>query len=161
MTPAIYTYVEHLVKTEVIPSTGKILEVGSKNVNGSVRELFRSADYIGVDLEPGVGVDRVMNAAHMTWVNEFDLVLCLEMLEHDPKPWLTIEAMRIALKRGGKMVISVPTTGFPEHRHPVDVFRYMPDAFSLFFFDQMRMIDLAGVKCQQGYPGLIGVGAKL
>ena len=34
-----------------------VLEVGSLDINGSVRELFKNCRYVGVDLQLGPGVD--------------------------------------------------------------------------------------------------------
>ena len=40
-----------------------VLECGSYNVNGSVRDLFAVREYIGLDWRPGPGVD-VVNLVH-------------------------------------------------------------------------------------------------
>ena len=37
----------------------KVLEIGSYNVNGSIRAFFPNANYTGVDLCDGPGVDIV------------------------------------------------------------------------------------------------------
>ena len=37
--------------------SARVLEVGSLDINGSVRELFEKCDYTGVDLQMGPGVD--------------------------------------------------------------------------------------------------------
>jgi hypothetical protein len=39
----------------------KVLEVGSLDINGSVRPLFTDCDYMGIDLGDGPGVDQVIN----------------------------------------------------------------------------------------------------
>lgn len=63
-----------------------VLELGSRNVNGSVRTLFGSAQrYVGIDCRTGPGVDIVADAA--TWRPPegeplFDLVVSTECLEH-------------------------------------------------------------------------------
>lgn len=163
MTPEIHTWVAHRVHLGILPNDGaRILEVGSRNVNGVVRPLFSKAySYCGVDLEAGPGVDRVVYPHQPLGEESFDLAICLEVLEHDPKPWITVEQMRRALNPGGVLLISVPTTGFPEHRHPHDCFRFMRDAFSLWIFEGMRQIALDEVRCPAGYPGLIGAAIKL
>lgn len=62
----------------------KILEVGSQNINGSVRQYFPSAsEYLGIDIGPGVDVDWVVPGELIqlpaSWA---DLVLTTECLEH-------------------------------------------------------------------------------
>jgi hypothetical protein len=40
-------------------SNTKVLEVGSLDINGSIRMFFSDCDYTGVDLGPGRGVDLI------------------------------------------------------------------------------------------------------
>ena len=50
-----------------IPVGVRILEVGSRNVNGSVRKVLepKSINYVGVDLFEGNGVDIVLDVANL------------------------------------------------------------------------------------------------
>ena len=62
----------------------KVLEVGSLNINGSVREFFNDCDYLGIDLGEGKDVDLVCKAHHLSYPNlYFDTVISCEALEHD------------------------------------------------------------------------------
>ena len=93
----------------------RVLEIGSYNVNGSVRPLFWSADtYVGIDLRPGLGVDRVGRAADYD-ATGFDLVVCCETLEHDPEPAMTIDAAWRALKPGGHVILTAASHTRPPH----------------------------------------------
>ena len=78
----------------------KILEVGSYDVNGSVRPLFsRAGSYVGVDFRPGPGVDLTMNAHCLKFPDRsFDLVISTEMLEHDDQFWVSLQEMGRVLK---------------------------------------------------------------
>ena len=40
---------------------------------------------------------------------QFDLILCLDVLEHMVDPWQFVERLQRRLARGGKLVVSVPT----------------------------------------------------
>lgn len=60
----------------------RILEIGGRNVNGSVRHLFRHCEYLSVDMSPGTDVDVVADGATYTPPWEPDLVICAEVLEH-------------------------------------------------------------------------------
>ena len=92
----------------------KVLEVGSLDINGSVRQFFNKCDYVGVDLAEGNGVDLIgrIHLLPMT-DNSFDTVISCECFEHD-KHWKeTFETMwRIAR---GLVIFSCATTGRPEH----------------------------------------------
>ena len=71
------------------PAKPAVLEVGSRNVNGSVRDILAPlvSRYVGCDLEAGDGVDVVADATRLTDVfppESFDVVISTEMLEHVP-----------------------------------------------------------------------------
>jgi SAM-dependent methyltransferase len=99
-----------------------VVEIGSRNINGSVREFFYKCKYIGVDLEPGDCVDVVedyRNYQSNSFLKErpetFDVVVSCEALEHD-KYWITtLVRMYRALKRGGLLLITAAGDGRDEH----------------------------------------------
>lgn len=63
---------------------GKALEVGSYDINGSVRFHFQNfSEYIGVDWRAGPSVDKVCFAHEMAFDHKFDVVISSSMLEHD------------------------------------------------------------------------------
>jgi len=90
----------------------RVLEVGSKYVNGSVRPLIenfaRPKEYIGVDLEHGKYVDVVLPAERIVEYfgrKVFDVVVSTELLEH-VKDWrIVVNNMKEVLKRGGYIYI--------------------------------------------------------
>lgn len=115
----------------------KILEVGSRDVNGSVKPIFNYDEYIGLDLINGANVDIVADAEKLLdhFPEEtFDLVLCVETLEHVKNPWLIVENMRKVLKPGGWMFITTPGTGHPQHDWPSDYYRYFETVYKDVFF---------------------------
>ena len=65
--------------------TGKrVLEVGSRNINGSVRNFFFECDYVGLDYHRGRGVDVTGLAHEYDTRDPFDVVISCEAFEHDP-----------------------------------------------------------------------------
>lgn len=145
--------------------TGNLIEIGSFNVNGSVRSVFESdaSSYIGVDIEEGPGVDMVLNgellADHFK-ESSFDTVICCDCLEHCLRPWLIVEAMKRVLKPGGLLWISAPTFGFPEHRYPIDCYRFGEDAYRGWLFADMQLFAISKLFDSVGYPVLVAVGLK-
>lgn len=104
------------------------LEVGSLDVNGSVRGLFAGA-YVGLDMRDGPGVDIVGTADALPFGDAtFDVVISTEMLEHDPAPWLSLAEMGRVLQPGGHLLLTTRGNGFGLHREPHDFWRFMPDA---------------------------------
>jgi SAM-dependent methyltransferase len=111
-----------------------VLEVGAMNVNGSVRDLvqrYRPETYVGVDLDAGPGVDRVVSASGLVVVfgpDSFDVVLSTEMLEHCEDWQAAIANMVAVLRPAGVMVLTTRSRGFGWH-HPPDHWRYTKQTF--------------------------------
>lgn len=94
-------------------ANGSVCEIGSRNVNGTVRYLF-TGKYVGVDALAGPGVDIVADGA--TWDGDgrvYDCVVCTEVLEHATDPAvLTWNLVRLC-RPGGIVII---TAAAPERK---------------------------------------------
>ncbi len=107
-----------------------IVEIGSQDVNGSLRSLFQdSSQYIGVDFVQAKGVDIVLDdpyqlplAAEMA-----DVVLCSSVFEHSEFFWLLFDEILRILKPCGLFYLNAPSNG-SFHRYPVDCWRFYPDS---------------------------------
>jgi SAM-dependent methyltransferase len=94
----------------------KVLEIGSFDVNGSIRPFFKNSSYIGVDLSEGPGVDVVCEGNKLDHPDEtYDVTLSCECFEHNPHWAETLLNMYRMTKRGGVVVFTCATTGRPEH----------------------------------------------
>ena len=92
----------------------KVLEVGSLNINGSVREFFTNCDYLGVDIGEGKDVDLVCKGHELPFPNlSFDVVISCECLEHDVYWDKTFQKMCELSK--DLVIMTCATTGRPEH----------------------------------------------
>lgn len=101
-----------------------VLELGSLEVNGSVKEIFTAAKpdvggiYIGVDLQSGPGVHIVGDAATVDLGRQFDAVVCCEVLEHATNP---VGIVRNGLRHLGPQGVFIMTAAGPEREpHSVD-----------------------------------------
>jgi hypothetical protein len=88
---------------EYFKNVENVLEVGSFNVNGSVRDYFSDiTNYIGLDWRPGPCVDVVMLAHKYEPDIKFDTIISASMMEHDPFYKESITNMiRLLSERGG------------------------------------------------------------
>lgn len=78
-----------------------MLEVGSLDINGSVREAFSNCDYTGVDLELGPGVDLARQGQSVDFpTGHFDTTISVECLEHNPF-WRETVANMLRMTRPG------------------------------------------------------------
>lgn len=97
-------------------SNRKILEIGSFDVNGSIRQFFEKSTYVGVDLTEGPGVDIVCEGNKLDHPeNTYDVTLSCECFEHNPHWVDTFLNMYRMTKQGGVVVFTCATTGRPEH----------------------------------------------
>jgi SAM-dependent methyltransferase len=92
----------------------RVLEVGSLDINGSVRDLFQGCDYSGIDVGPGKGVDIVCQGQEFD-APAFDQVISCEAMEHNPYWAETFHNMVRLCRPGGLVVMTCATTGRPEH----------------------------------------------
>jgi hypothetical protein len=93
----------------------RVVELGSIVMHGSPREVFTgAASYVGVDWRAGPGVD-VVALAHEAPVEEADVVVCCQMLEHDPHWEKTVAKACSLLRRGGWLFATWAGPGYNPH----------------------------------------------
>jgi SAM-dependent methyltransferase len=112
-----------------VTDNAAVLDVGSMDVNGTLRPFALGETYIGCDVERGPGVDIVLIDPYTLPfdADRFDVVVSTSCLEHDEFFWLTFAEMARVVRPGGFIYINAPTGG-NVHRHPVDCWRFYPDA---------------------------------
>lgn len=97
----------------------EVVEVGSLNVNGQVRDFLdhQPASWLGVDLVPGNGVDIVGDAidALPCLGRTFDVAVATEVLEHHPRWRDVVAAMVDAVHPGGHVVLTCASMGRAPH----------------------------------------------
>lgn len=95
---------------------GRVLEIGSLDINGSIRKHFTGGEYVGVDVAEGPGVDHVGEGQLVDFKSEsFDVCASAECLEHNPYWVETLSNMFRMTKPGGLVVMSCASTGRREH----------------------------------------------
>lgn len=122
--------------------TGKrVVEVGSQDVNGSLRghiEALLPLCYIGVDFAAGKGVDVVCDASDLVkhfGAHAFDVVISTEMLEH-ARDWRSaVTAMKRVLTPGGLIILTARGPGFHLHGYPHDWHRFTRSDMGRIFAD--------------------------
>lgn len=95
----------------------RVLEIGSLNINGTIRDFFSQCMYIGVDLGAGPCVDLIARGEDLAFRNgAFDVVCSCECFEHNPEWVRTFNNM---VRMSNNLVFfSCATTGRAEHGTP-------------------------------------------
>jgi SAM-dependent methyltransferase len=112
-----------------LPAEAQILDAGC----GSGRTLVQLADYgtvSGVELSPraaevagarGVGEVRVGRLESIPWSgSSFDLVTCLDVIEHTPDDRAALADLRRVTRAGGTLIVTVPAYPALWSRHDED-----------------------------------------
>lgn len=108
--------------------SARILEIGSGRQDMgedafSFRHLFHSSnEFVQSDVNPEHG-HMVVDVTSMEFVDEWDLILCVSVLEHVPDFRAAVDNIRRALVPGGRAVIVAPMC-FPYHDEPHDYWRF-------------------------------------
>jgi SAM-dependent methyltransferase len=97
-------------------SNSKVLEIGSLDINGSVRRFFDSCEYIGIDIGPGPKVDMVCRGEDFTdKAGQYDVVISTEVFEHTENWDLIFLNMLRLMKRTGMIIFSCAGWGREQH----------------------------------------------
>lgn len=83
-----------------------VLEIGARDINGSVRPLFGDTDYTAIDIAPGPGVDLVADAAEWEPHRKWDAVVCCEVFEHTARWPRILQTMTTALAIPGVLIVT-------------------------------------------------------
>ena len=113
-----------------------VLDVGSRDINGSYRSIFDEFNYIGMDLIDGPNVDIV---GYSNIKHSYDVVISGQVMEHIKRPWEWL--LQIKQYCDVVMCIIAPNT-YKEHRYPVDCYRFFPDGIrALFEYADIKTIE--------------------
>lgn len=91
-----------------------VIEIGSLNINGTVRDFYNAKMYIGIDVDEGKDVDIVEQGQDVKFPDRyFDVAVSAECFEHNPH-WK--ETFANMYRMASKFVIfTCASDGRPEH----------------------------------------------
>jgi hypothetical protein len=117
--------------------SGRVLEIGCRNRTGVLKRARVPSewDYTGVDVEPGEGVDMVVDAHSLSKCfppARFDAVFAMAVFEHLLMPWKAAVEIGKVLSNGGILLVASHQS-FPIHEYPWDYFRFSDRAYHSLF----------------------------
>lgn len=111
MHPGAFEFVSRHATHEAI----SVIEIGSRDINGSIRCHFPAALWTGLDLYPGPSVDVVTNALDYTPEALADMVVCCEVFEHTSQWPAILTHVATWLKPGGRIITTCAGPGRDPH----------------------------------------------
>ena len=162
MRPHVREFLELCAQTLACPEP--VVEIGAFQVPGQeaisdLRPLFPGKTYIGCDMQPGLGVDRIENIHQLSFrAGEVGTFILSDTLEHVADPLRAMREIHRCLREDGVVIYS-SVMNFPIHGYPNDYWRFTPEAFRSLAADFARaMIFFCGPK---EFPHTVcGVAAK-
>ncbi len=149
---------------ETFDCPAPVFEFGSYQVEGqegyaNLRDFFPGKSYVGCDMRPGPGVDRVEDVSSIG-LPDFSAgtVLCIETFEHVFEVRRAFDEVYRILKPGGIFVITTPLN-FRIHGYPDDYWRLTPNCLRRLMASYE--VRVAGYQGHRSFPhSVMAVGIK-
>jgi SAM-dependent methyltransferase len=149
-----YKIMEEQLKKYLGPRFGEhmtVVDVGSQVIGKqplSYRSLMPPAwRYVGVDLGEGKNVDQVMPSEYEIPMatGEVNVVISGQCLEHCRNPFRLMGEITRILRPHGLALVTAPAV-WPEHKCPLDCFRFYPDGMR-------SVMEEAGLSVEDAFIG--------
>ncbi|PRY48457.1 methyltransferase family protein [Geodermatophilus tzadiensis] len=134
--PGVHEYALELVRA-ALPDGGRVLEVGSGCGALALRLRDAGLDVVPTDLDPPHDWIARLDLDDPDWTDEtrgpFDLVVCVETLEHVENPRQVLRSIRALLRPGDRLLVSTPNVTHP-HSRLLTLLRGAPYVFGPRFY---------------------------
>lgn len=127
-------FLEIAIKHFAVPEP--ICEIGSYQVAGQegyadLRPYFPGKKYVGCDMRPGPGVDRIENVESLSLQDgSVGTIITVDTLEHVANPFSAIREIHRVLEDRGLLILAVPFN-FQIHDYPSDYWRFTPSCIRM------------------------------
>jgi cyclopropane fatty-acyl-phospholipid synthase-like methyltransferase len=117
--PGVHEYAVALAQA-ALPDGGRILEVGAGCGALALRLREAGFDVVPTDLDPPHDWIFPLDLDEPEWTEEtrgpFDMVMCVETLEHVENPRQVLRSIRSVLRPGDRLLVSTPNITHPHSR---------------------------------------------
>ena len=140
-----------------LPPFLSVGDVGSYDVNGSLRPVFSEYVYTGLDVVSGPNVDVVLPDSY-AWlgVKQFDVVVSANTAEHVKRVWDWTRSLASILRPGGLLWMHSAGLSIGYHENPVDCWRMYPEGMR-------ALLEYAGLEVLEAFYApldTIGIARK-
>jgi SAM-dependent methyltransferase len=117
--PGVHEYAVELARA-ALPEGGRILEVGAGCGALALRLRDAGFEVVPTDLDPPHDWIYRLDLDQPEWTEEtrgpFDMVICVETLEHVENPRQVLRSIRSLLRAGDRLLVSTPNITHPHSR---------------------------------------------
>lgn len=111
----------------------KVLEIGL--LEGGAKDTFTHADVTTLDIIDGADIKLdICGGFNYAMLNNYDCIICTEVLEHTDTPYQATNNMRKWIKPGGKIFVTTPFD-FRIHNPLPDNWRFTEHGLRILFQD--------------------------
>lgn len=112
---------KRFIKENLFDERGKVLDLGAGEK--PYKHLFNPKQYESTDI---MGEQTYICDSEKIPVSDqyYDAIICTQVFEHIPHPWITIKEMNRILKKGGKVIITVPQSEEMHGTFPHNYYQY-------------------------------------
>lgn len=116
----------------VLPTPDPVVAFGALQVepdrDDDLRRFFPGRPFVGADLRPGPGVDRVEDLRGLRIADgRVGTAICLDTLEHCADPVTAVRELHRVLRPHGGVCLISSAEPFGTHGSPDDPFRFTPE----------------------------------
>jgi SAM-dependent methyltransferase len=147
----LYEQVEEFARS--LPEDTLLLDAGAGE--GRFKPEFAHTKYIGFDLAVGdiswdySGLDVIGELTRLPIKSGvFDVVICIQVLEHVAEPYKVLEQLARVLKSGGTLFLAAPQS-WHQHQKPHDYYRYT--SFGLRYLVEKVGLEVESLSNMGGY----------
>lgn len=135
-------YIDQFLRRYAAESRGHFLEFGDPHYRAVFAPgVIERYDVLNIAPGPGVTIVGDIQGCPQIPDNTYDVIVCTQVLEHVPNPFLAAAELTRILKPGGRLLLTVPAA-YPYHAVPQDYWRFTRDSLQLLFGEQMRELQL-------------------
>jgi len=114
---------------------GKVLDVGVGTWEYPRELLHDVCEYISTDCFAHPNIDVVCDITNLQQQftsDQFDFVLCTDVLEHVERPWLAVKQLHSVIKPGGYLLLTTPFNYYLHtNQYVKDYWRFSSDGLRL------------------------------
>ncbi|MBD3272532.1 MAG: methyltransferase domain-containing protein [Elusimicrobia bacterium] len=142
-------FINQFLKKSVsrIPNQSRILDIGPEPDSLSTSLFSKKGEYVTLDITPESQPSLCADICHMPHVpsESFDVILCIEVLEHTRNPFHAIAELHRILKKNGLLLLTTPFN-LRIHGPPPDCWRFTEEGLTTLLGQAFRIIELTSLR---------------